>query len=369
MKKTLVALSAAVALFAGDAAYNYELTPTIGGVIPEGNLDLDDTISYGLRLGRNLDGYIFNQLEIGFEHAPNVGVAGTGGQETDITRYFANIVKEYKLTDFIKAYGLVGLGYEDVEHELADNDSSMFGQYGVGLKHSITDALAVKGELRHSIKFDDGDNNFFYTLGLAYSFGKKAVMEAPKPAPMPVKAEPMPMAKPVVLDDDKDGVPNEKDLCPQSAPGVTVDANGCEIDSDKDGVVDSLDQCPNTPAGVKVDSKGCAKTITLHVNFETNKADIKPSFMAKIQEVAAFMKENTIYNVVLEGHTDNRGSEKYNQKLSERRAMAVASALKDLGIDASRVSAKGFGEMKPVADNTTKEGMAQNRRVDAVFNR
>lgn len=368
MKKTLVALSAAVALFAGDAAYNYEITPTFGGVMPEGNLDLDDQLSYGLRLGRNIDGYVFDQVELGFEHAPNVDVENTT-QDTDITRYFVNLVKDYKISSKTSWYGLIGLGYEDIDNELADNDSSGFGQYGVGLKYWITEAVALKADVRHAIKFDDGDNNLFYTLGLAIPFGKKAVMEAPAPVKEYAKPEPMPMAKPVVLDDDKDGVPNGKDHCPQSAPGVTVDANGCEIDSDKDGVVDSMDQCPNTPMGVKVDNKGCAKTITLHVKFDTNKADIKPSFMEKIEEVAAFMKENTIYNVVLEGHTDNRGSDKYNQALSEKRAQAVAGALEGLGVDAKRISAAGYGEMKPIADNETEEGMAANRRVDAVFKR
>jgi len=71
--------------------------------------------------------------------------------------------------------------------------------------------------------------------------------------------------------------------------------------------------------------------------------------------------------VVLEGNTDSRGSEKYNQKLSVRRANAVATALENLGVNRDRITAKGLGELNPIESNNNKEGRAQNRRVDTKF--
>ena len=81
------------------------------------------------------------------------------------------------------------------------------------------------------------------------------------------------------------------------------------------------------------------------------------------------MNEHSDYRVVLEGHTDSVGNDAYNQKLSEKRANAVAKALKDLGVSASKITTVGYGETKPIADNKTKEGRAENRRVEARFNK
>jgi OOP family OmpA-OmpF porin len=365
MKKTVIALSAAVALFAGDAAYQYEITPTIGGVLPEGNLDLDDQLSYGLRLGRNVDNLFFDQIELGVEHAPNVDVENTN-LDTDITRYFANIIKEYDVAAKTKLYALVGLGYEHLSDEYADNDSAMFANYGVGVKQQILDKLWLKADVRHAIKFDDGDNNLLYTVGLAIPFGPTAAKTAPAEPVTYVPVKPVPAPAPAP-DFDKDGVPNGYDKCPNTPLGAKVDRYGCEVDSDNDGVVDRLDACPGTPEGIKVDKEGCAQTITLRVMFDFDKATIKPEYMHKIKEVAIFLETHPQFNVKLEGHTDSKGGEVYNQKLSQARALAVGKALVDLGVEEPRVRAEGFGESRPVATNDTEEGRALNRRVEAKF--
>ena len=81
------------------------------------------------------------------------------------------------------------------------------------------------------------------------------------------------------------------------------------------------------------------------------------------------MGENPSYRVVLSGHTDSVGTEAYNQKLSEKRANAVAKALEELGVSADKITSIGYGELKPIASNKTKEGRAENRRVEARFNK
>ena len=120
---------------------------------------------------------------------------------------------------------------------------------------------------------------------------------------------------------------------------------------------------------VVVDEYGCEKVIRLNlgVNFATDSSKISPEFMNQIKNVSDVLVAHPDYKVILEGHTDSTGSNAYNQKLSERRAAAVADALKSFGVDSSRISSVGYGESKPIASNSTKAGRAQNRRVDAKF--
>ncbi|HKY32753.1 MAG TPA: OmpA family protein [Candidatus Polarisedimenticolia bacterium] len=179
-------------------------------------------------------------------------------------------------------------------------------------------------------------------------------------------------------DSDGDGVFDGLDRCADTPRGAKVDAYGCPVDSDHDGVPDGIDQCPDTRRGTPVDAAGCPsvpkaeplfqaerRTLVLEgVNFETNKADITPESVAVLEKVAASLKDWPEVRVEIGGHTDSSGAAAHNQELSQRRAESVKSYLEAKGIDPSRMAAKGYGENKPVADNKTKEGRAQNRRVE-----
>ncbi len=191
---------------------------------------------------------------------------------------------------------------------------------------------------------------------------------APSPAALREGAEPQP-----TVDADDDGVRDDEDRCPDTRPGLKVDASGCPVDADQDGVVGANDLCPDSPFGEPVDDRGCrprlavAQEFTLLLTFETNSAKIVGDPRAALAEVAALITQYPETTVVIEGHTDDRGAAKYNVKLSKLRADAVAKVLvDDLGIDASRVSTAGFGKAKPIATNATKEGRERNRRVVAV---
>lgn len=144
------------------------------------------------------------------------------------------------------------------------------------------------------------------------------------------------------------------------------------LDGDKDGVPDEFDKCPDTAAGAKVDKSGCqiieCKSMTLSITFGTNKADIKPNHYDELKTVADKLKQFPKATTVIEGHTDNVGSASSNKKLSQRRADAVRKYLIDnQGIDGSRISAKGFGDSKPIESNKKEDGRRNNRRVEAVF--
>jgi len=103
------------------------------------------------------------------------------------------------------------------------------------------------------------------------------------------------------------------------------------------------------------------------VLFDTNAATLKPGATAMVDRIAAFMKDNEGTKVIVEGHTDSRGSAEYNQQLSERRAQSVADALAFRNIDRSRVESVGRGKELPVASNDTAAGQQQNRRVELIF--
>ncbi|MBE9520042.1 MAG: OmpA family protein, partial [Proteobacteria bacterium] len=114
------------------------------------------------------------------------------------------------------------------------------------------------------------------------------------------------------------------------------------VDIDGDGITDSIDKCPETPGGIKVDKVGCPIpikekiSITLHIEFDFDKDDVRPEYNPQIEEVANFLKAYPDKDVSLEGHTDSEGSDAYNDELSKRRAESVKNVLiETFGIDAA----------------------------------
>lgn len=175
------------------------------------------------------------------------------------------------------------------------------------------------------------------------------------------------------LDSDGDGVPDYKDKCPNTPKGEKVTAEGCPVDTDGDGVVDSADACPTVPAPGTAD--GCPppppapepKKLTLDgVNFDNDKAILRPEALGILNNAAATLKEWGNAKVEVAGHTDAMSDDGYNLKLSQRRASAVRDYLISQGVAAERLTAKGYGEASPVADNNTEEGRFKNRRVELI---
>lgn len=169
-------------------------------------------------------------------------------------------------------------------------------------------------------------------------------------------------------DRDGDGIEDSEDDCPD-LPGK-AQWKGCP-DTDGDGVIDPEDDCPRTP-GVKT-NRGCPEIAEATkkvfekalrgIQFETAKATIKKVSLPILNEVVAILQQNPTYLLLIEGHTDDQGEESANQKLSEERANSVRNYLIYKGIDPGRLTAKGYGESMPVADNSTETGRALNRRV------
>lgn len=185
--------------------------------------------------------------------------------------------------------------------------------------------------------------------------------EPPKPPPPP----------PPPVDPDGDSVIGQGDRCPDIAG--PVENGGCpDTDKDGDAVVDRLDRCPEHPTSAR-GYNGCPlvriernKLLILdQVHFATDQDIILPESFPILEEVAeTLLSHLEIQRVLVEGHTDTRATAGYNMDLSRRRAASVMNFLLDSGVAVERVCSAGFGATVPLADNTTEEGMALNRRVE-----
>jgi len=200
-------------------------------------------------------------------------------------------------------------------------------------------------------------------------------------------------------DTDKDGVADVDDKCPDTKPNYKVDATGCSLDNDKDGLVNEEDLCPDAagPLALKgcpdtdgdgvsdlndrcpnvkgtIENKGCPEmakedvkkiaVIASKIFFETGSAKLKAISNAQLDGLVEILKRNEAVNLSIEGHTDNVGNDDYNMQLSQKRTESVKAYLESKGIPASRLTAVGYGETRPIGDNTKAAGRSQNRRVE-----
>jgi OmpA-OmpF porin, OOP family len=184
------------------------------------------------------------------------------------------------------------------------------------------------------------------------------------------------------VDNDGDGIPDSKDQCPNEPEDYDgyKDDDGCpDPDNDGDGVPDVDDYCPNTPGIPGGDKPGCPRKSTLivvtdkeiritqQIQFEFNKAVIKPGISYKIlDEVAGVLSDNPKISLEVQGHTDNVGADAYNMHLSQSRADAVRAYLVAHGIAPDRLVSKGYGFHQPLVPNSTEANRALNRRVQFI---
>jgi adhesin transport system outer membrane protein len=174
----------------------------------------------------------------------------------------------------------------------------------------------------------------------------------------------------LMVDRDKvfaDAMAANPALLPPEAPLAAPVAAPVVGDSDGDGVKDDKDLCPGTPAGTKVDHTGCPLkdvTVIKGVYFDNDKSDLREDALPRLDEAVETLKRYPEIKVEIAGHTDWTSTDVYNQGLSERRAKAVMDYFISKGVDAGRLTAKGYGESNPIADNESDDGRAKNRRVE-----
>ena len=132
------------------------------------------------------------------------------------------------------------------------------------------------------------------------------------------------------------------------------------------GAVELYDRNAQDVSAVEKAIQETGKFVTNNILFDTGKATLKQESMIEIMRVADYMKKNPTARFEVQGHTDNQGSDKINDPLSQQRAEAIVKALEGLGVDGFNLKAVGKGSHEPVADNNTEDGRAKNRRVEFI---
>jgi len=323
----------------------------------------EDGLYTGAALGIELTPSTQFQVEYGVSNTDGISnkagtPASTGSFDAEQEMISGNFLVGFEefsgyTENAFKPYMLVGAGQSKIEIENAAGNfvtgsKDTIGNLGLGAMYRINDALSLRGEARAIHNFD---NNWWEGMALA---GLEVVLGGHL---KPTVAVP-PVVEPDVY------VP----------PVVVVEE---DVDSDGDGVVDSLDACPGTPMNVVVDERGCPIPVDitdelkmeLRVFFDNDKSNIKAQYQPEIAKVAEKMREYPNSTARIEGHASKTGpSARYNQRLSEARAVAVKSMLtNEFGVAPNRLSTVGYGYDRPIADNDTEEGRAMNRRVYAII--
>ena len=270
------------------------------------------------------------------------------GVSVDLRRHFISEGRGWN------PYLLMGLGYQKSEEESnaidlsgprERKDGNFAAKVGVGLQTTFEKRVAVRAEVAYRADFDDQSVSAPNESWFGDVLASVGVVIPLGPAPTAAVVAPAPVAPSCAdLDDDGDGVNNCDDKCPDSQPGQTIGPDGC-------------------PVPVSIDLKG--------VNFDFDKATLRSDAVAILSEATEILKRYPDLRVEVAGHTDSKGTDAYNQKLSERRATTVYDYLTKNGVSASRlVGPIGYGESRPIAPNTNPdgsdnpEGRAKNRRTE-----
>ncbi len=294
-----------------------------------------------------------------------------------------------------------------------------FMPLGLGMKFNIFNEahIFVTSTYRVPLTTETANYHFQHSLGIAGRIGKK---KEPKVIPLPPPPPPDTDKDGIIdsldkcptvpglakydgcpiPDTDKDGINDEEDKCP-TVPGLAR-YQGCPIpDTDKDGINDEEDKCPTVYGYARY--QGCPipdtdgdgtndeedKCITIpgpkenfgcpiiseeikkkvdiaakNILFVTGSAKLQTKSFKGLNDVVQIMKDNPGMSLAIDGHTDNVGTEEKNQILSDNRANSVKAYLVSKGIDESRITARGHGELEPIADNKTAAGRQQNRRSE-----
>ena len=297
----------------------------------------------------------------------------TTNRVPDLTYYAVDGTVSYSFMNLIKSntidpYLGVGGGYTWL-----DNTGAGTLNGTLGLSYWVSDKVALDLQTSYKHSFEDNlPKHFQHAFGVKFKFGGPdsdgdGVIDSKDDCPTVAGLK----ALNGCPDADGDGIADAKDGCPNEA-GPAAN-NGCPWpDTDGDGVLDKDDTCPDVAGTVA--NNGCpevteevqnklnayAKTIL----FDTGKDSIKDESKQVLEDIIAILNKYPTSKFTVDGHTDSVGSEKLNLRLSDARAISVKDYLVANGVDEFRLSADGFGETKPIASNKTRDGRAQNRRVE-----
>lgn len=347
-------------------ANRFYVSPMASYVLPDSNRGTDDGLGATITFGKLFQDRFGFELET---HYSAYDAENGGGSAKLLSGGVRGLLFPVEKGN---AFVVGGLGYgrfEDHPGDDADYDTvlwSLGGGYLFGPFDVLVPDISIRTELLFRSDMHDGDrtsetnnnalNEFVASVGLMIPIGAGPVPPPPPPEEAPVEV--VPAVEPI--DSDGDGVPDDLDKCPDTPAGTAVDADGCPLPAPKP-------ECKTPEPGQPITLEGCAagdKIVLRGVNFEFNRDVLTVNAKTILDSVSDAMNSATNVRVEVGGHTDAKGTDEYNQALSERRAESVVQYLIGKGIAADRMQSKGYGEAEPIADNETDEGRELNRRVE-----
>ncbi len=277
------------------------LSPSIGGYVFEGNQNLDNAPAYGLGLGYHFDMHwaaeaVFNYVDTERD---------TEGVNVDTYLYQIDGLYHFMPSERLVPYISAGLGGITFNPDGSNSDQDFAVNYGPGLKYFLSENVALRGDVRHVISFNETQSNLLYTVGITFLFGGEKAESAPKFVEAPQKVE-------------------EKVVIMASEPEVEEKVMVASVEP---------------------------KVIILafeDVHFDFDQSTLKPEAQAILKRNIQLLKENPKAQIRIAGYTSASGSKAYNQELSERRSTAVEEYLVKEGVIArDRLSTIGYGETNP----------------------
>jgi len=356
MKKLIVLAGLgllSVTAVASDDGQHWYVGPQVGGTITDSEWRLNNGLYYGLNAGKYLnDNWAVELNAITGQHDGN-GRNGNFLGKQDLSAYSLDALRFFNRDGRVKPFVTVGAGMLTAHQQHGSSNDNLLVQVGGGALVRVwqngdgSNAFNIRPEVKFRWN-DKGYTSISDTLvGVVFQFAFGA------PTVHRAVATPAPVAAPVLAASPAPTPP---------APPVVIQP----MDSDGDGVMDDQDQCPGTPRGAAVDALGCPRkgAITLvGVTFENNSTKLKSESFTVLDSVANDLKQHSRLKVEVQGHTDSVGADAYNLKLSQGRADAVRAYLISQGVGTDQLRASGYGETRPIADNATAAGRAENRRV------
>lgn len=395
MMLVVFALLVSTSGFAQNAKGGFEFSPYVGLRFSDdyGTVNPDYAPVAGLRLGFFFTNSFSTEFSVQRAFAEADNVAPFNGENVNFDAVRMNFLVHF-LNDFkVRPFITIGAGWERVDSDNINSQHDLGLNGGAGFRFFAGQSGGLRLEGRYVTAnvdiagTEEWQHNYEAYLGLFFLLGNKkdekvkeeitdtdgdgvpdTLDECPNtPRGTAVDAKGCPIE--TFKDEDGDGVADEDDQCPGTPAGAPVDENGCPLDSDGDGVADYKDRCPDTLEGTEVDANGCpvvskARGVLTGVVFKTNSDEIAANATTLLDGVAEELAKFPEVKVEVQGHTDSVGDVNYNLNLSQRRAESVLEYLVSRGINRDQLSAVGYGQTQPIADNGTREGREKNRRVE-----
>ncbi|MCB0271772.1 MAG: OmpA family protein [Bdellovibrionales bacterium] len=381
--------------FAQNAKGALEISPFVGLRYSDnyGSISPDQAPIAGLRLGFFFTNAFEAEVAAQRAFAESGNVAPFNGENVNLDALRLNLLYHFLNDKKVRPYLTAGAGLERIDSDNLNSQNDIGYNGGIGFRFYAGQSAGLRLEGRYvTAKVQNNineswENNYEATIGLFFLLGAEKTKEVvekiedadgdgvvdnldqcpstPKGSSVDANGCPAKTFK----DEDGDGIADEDDQCPSTPQDAPVDENGCALDSDNDGVKDYADRCPNTEESVEVDNNGCpvvsvARGVLKGVTFKSNSPELTLNSETVLSGVADELKKFPDVKVEIQGHSDSVGDETYNLNLSQKRAETVLEFLVANGVNRAQLSAVGYGETQPIADNNTSAGRAQNRRVE-----